>query len=370
LREYDVAVIGAGPAGSACAWKLSRSGVRTVLVDRAVIPRGKVCGGALSGSATKILLGCGILGRGALDSLTLREHLSMSCFDGLRPLRTWASGGPPVLLVERKSLDDALLSRAREAGAEVVEGDGFAGIEGAEVRLRSGEGLRCGKVVGADGVHSAVAAAAFGRKPSRRGFGLEFFLPAPPGLEPVIQIHFGLRPYGYGWVFPRSDDVCVGIGCCDGDSSPADLVPRLLALTEATGFGRPPLSLLRGAPIPSGRPSASLGAGDVYLAGDAAGLVDRISGEGIGLALESGLLVADAIAGGWTRQRLRRAFSEGCGGRVRRSAFARHLLYHPLLQGMAMSRLARKDKFYEGYWKLISGEIGYREMLKGFLSSP
>jgi menaquinone-9 beta-reductase len=370
LERYDVVVVGGGPAGAVCAWRLAGAGVRTVLVDRSRFPRRKACGGALGGSGAKLLESSGMLAPSSLSALAICEHFSMQCFWKLNPLRTFASSGPPITLVDRGSFDAALVDRARDAGAEIIEGDGFFGLGSGTLCLRSGRELAFGSLVGADGADSSVARSAFRRRLRRQGFGLEFFLPAPAGLPHILQIHFGLEPYGYGWVFPSGPDVCVGLGRCDGRTAPAALLSGLMRFVESLGLGRPDPSGLRAAPLPSGRPSASLGAGDVYLAGDAAGLVDRVSGEGLCLAIESGLLVADSISGGWSRDRLRRAASAGCAGRVRDSALARHLLHFPVLRSMAMRRLARKDKFYEGYWKLVSGETGYRGMLREFLRTP
>jgi geranylgeranyl reductase family protein len=370
MRSFDAAVIGAGPAGSVCAWELARSGVDTVLVDRSRFPRDKTCGGAVGGGAATLLTACGILDSSALDDLVIRDHYSMQCFWRLEPLRIYTSAGPPIRLVDRGAFDAALLERARDAGVEVVEGDPFAVLERGSIRLRSGSRLGFRKIVGADGAHSAVARSALGCGPARRGFGLEFFLPARGGLDDRLQIHFGLEPYGYGWVFPRGEDVCVGLGRCDRYARPSKLLESLLRFIDMLGFPKPDLAGLKAASLPAGRPSDSLGSGDVYLAGDAAGLVDRVSGEGIALAVESGLLVAGAISRGWPRERLREAASAGCTGRVRDSALARHLLYMPVLRRMAMRRLSAKDKFYEGFWKLVSGETGYRGMLRGFLRTP
>ena len=369
MRAFEVAVVGAGPAGSSCALALARAGLTVVLVDRARFPRGKPCGGALGHAGASLLLSRGVLDQGEMEELTLRRHVTMSCFWRGRLLRSYASPGPPIRIVDRTRFDAFLVRKAREAGAEVVEGDGFAGLRAGCACLRSGTLIGFRRLVGADGAGSAVARAA-GLRRGRNGFGLEFLLPSPDGLADGLQIHFGLEAYGYGWVFPRGADVCVGLGRCGGRARPRALAERLLDFTESLGLGRPDPSGLKAAAIPSGSPSLVTPRSDVYLAGDAAGLVDRVSGEGISLAVESGLLTAEAIASGWTAGELDRKASAGCLGRVRDSSLARHLLYFPVLRRMAVRKLASKDKFQEGYWRLVAGEGSYRDMLKGFLRTP
>jgi geranylgeranyl reductase family protein len=363
-----VLVAGAGPAGSVCAWKLATEGTPCVLVDGAVFPRKKVCGGAIGSRTVETLTATGMLSSGEMDSMVLARHRSMACYWKYDLLRSYSSEGPPVSIVERSVFDNALLEKAASAGADVLTGDRVEAVEEGLVRTRSGRSLPFRALVGADGAVSAVRRKVFGRPDRPQGLGLQSIVTgrlASVEEDPLLQIHFGLVPYGYGWVFPRGDDCCVGIGTVTGRLKARDLAEAFGEfIMRLAGGDRPPMEA---AVIPSLSLHPTLGRGNVYLAGDAAGLVDQISGEGIGHAVESGLLVADAILSG-NRSDMERRAASGCVGEVRLSARYRHLLYSRACQGRAMRSLRRKEKFFREYWNLVSGSVGYEGMMKRFLS--
>lgn len=296
----------------------------------------------------------------------------MSCFWRSNHLRTYESHGEPVRIVDRLPFDGLLCDKALEAGASTLRNDPVTRVLPGRpciLETRSGRRIEAGAVVGADGADGVVCRTR-GRPRSRpAGFGIERFVETPPGLSDGLQIHFGIVPWGYGWVFPRGGDVCIGVGAiCRGVSPPAlkTALDRLIGTTCPGLTGLPPL---RAAPMPGAGIELSPAPGRVFLCGDAAGLTDRLTGEGIGHAVESGLLVANAILEGWSVTRLRREASRGCAGLVRQSRAARLLVYHPVFRKEAMRRLAARDKFFAGYWDLISGSVDYRGLLLGFLRS-
>jgi flavin-dependent dehydrogenase len=301
------------------------------------------------------------------ESMVLREHYSMACYWKYDLLRSYTSGGPPISIVDRTVFDNALLEKAASAGADVITGDRLEDVEESHVRTRSGRRLPFDALVGADGAVSTVRRKVFGSPGKPPGLGLQAIVTgriASVEENPLLQIHFGLVPYGYGWVFPRGEDCCIGIGAMTGRLTAPEMAEAFREfLMRFAGGDQPPL---QGAVIPSLSLHATLGRGNVYLAGDAAGLVDQISGEGIGHAVESGLLVAEAILSGDRREMERRA-SDGCAGSVRQSVRYRHLLYSRACQGRAMRSLRRKEKFFREYWNLVSGRIGYDGMMKRFL---
>ena len=362
-----VLVVGAGPAGSTCAWKLASSGCGCTLVDGSTFPRGKVCGGATGARTRDLLSGEGMLTGAEFDRLAVRTHNVMSAYWKHDLLRTYRSPGPPVAILDRKSFDAALVDRAASAGAELVAGDRVVEVREGIALTRSGRRFTWDMLVGADGAVSTVRRSMFGRPRRRPGLGLQVTVPLPPGGddgERGIRIHFGLVPYGYGWVFPRVSDCCIGMGALD-HGLPASRLAESFAefLLRLLGGDHPPPE---GAVIPSLALHPSLGKGRVYLAGDAAGLSDQISGEGIAGAVESGFLVADSILSG-DRKSMERKAAAGCVARVRLSSRYRHLLYSPLCQGHAMRRLRQKEKFFREFWNLVSGSTGYRGMMKRFL---
>lgn len=371
-RRCEAAVVGAGPAGCACAAALSRAGAGCLIVDWRKHPQGKPCGGAVSPRAAGILERAGLLARADLDEVALARHRTMSCFWKGHLLRTYESTGEPVRMVERRLFDETLFEKAVEYGAVPVCGEPVTGVFPGRpciVELRSGERLEAEVVVGADGADSVVRRVCSRAGLRAGGFGIECFVETPSDLPEGLQIHFGIVSWGYGWLFPRGEDVCIGVGAIGRRASPPALkaaLDRLLATVCPGSAESPPL---RAAPIPGYGIELSPAPGRIFLCGDAAGLTDRLTGEGIGYAVESGLLVARAVLEGWSRDRLSREAGRGCAGLVRQSIAVRHLVYHPMLRREAMRRLASKDKFYAGYWDLISGSVDYRGLLLGFLRS-
>jgi flavin-dependent dehydrogenase len=301
------------------------------------------------------------------EALVNCRHLTMACYWQYDLLRSFASRGPSIAVIDRRSFDNALLEKAASAGADVITGDRVRIVENGVAETASGRRLHYSSLVGADGAVSTVRSHVFGRLRRRQGFGLEVFIPGHvcgQGAVPGIEIHFGLIPYGYGWIFPRKNDFCIGLGSIDGRTAASTIAEKLREFILRYAGGDH--AELRGGVIPSLSLYPALGKGRVYLAGDAAGLVDHVSGEGIGYAIESGLLVAEGIASG-NRRRMQRKASAGCVSRVRQSIHCRHLLYSPICRPRAMRSLRDKKKFFAGYWKLVSGEISYGEMIRGFL---
>ncbi len=360
---------GGGPAGSACAFRLASRGVRCLLLDGAVFPRDKTCGGALSHRGAALLLSSGMLTRRELRSLTLAARTSLDLYRRDELLCSCDAGGPPVRLVSRRDFDALLLRRAEEAGAALRQGEAVLEVRPGEVTTSLGRSLGWSFLVGADGARSVVRRSIGAGSGRGLGLGMEVFLPmerVPPGIRDRLGIRFGDIPYGYCWTFPGADSLCAGAGAVGSPASGADVRAGLERLLGSIGAG-PLQTRPAGAPIPSLSLHRRMGRGRVYLAGDAAGLVDQVSGEGISHALESGMLVADAIAGGGERGRMLAEARAGCMGVVGESTLFRHLLFGRALQPSALRRLSGSRKFAEGYWRLISGKVGYRQLMSELL---
>ena len=361
-------VVGGGPAGSSCAWKLASAGIPCILIDKAEFPRDKVCGGALSIRAAEILIDSGILTHHELEGLALREHRTLFLWNRDELLRTYTSQDGPVRIISRKEFDSVLLEKAASAGVSIVSGDSVVSVDSSSVTTSSGKRFCFSNLVGADGCNSIVKKFISGKNNRKTGLGLEYFLPLsdfnemPDGL----QIHFGHIPYGYIWVFPDNEKVNIGAGAVGSPVSPADIIKALKGFLEARGISCDEYHL-QGALMPSLSLDRNLGTGNIYLAGDAAGLVDHVSGEGIGHAVQSGFLVADCIISGGDRSTIRNE-KDSCINIVRQSMFYRHLLFSPITHGTAMMGLRDNEEFARGYWNIISGRESYNEMFKRLLT--
>ena len=364
-----VLVVGGGPAGSSCAWKLASAGVRCLLIDKAEFPRNKVCGGALSGGAAGLLINSGMISTAELDRLTEKTHRTLSLWNREELISTYTSCNNPVRIISRMAFDNFLLEKAATSGAEVITGETAVSIDSSSLRTSSGRSIRYSFLVGADGCNSFVRKIYFERSGRKTGIGLELFLPLSEvnDITDGLHIHFGYLPYGYVWAFPGKENICIGAGVVGSKASPQDVASALKEFLGARGISAGN-EVMKAASIPSLSLHKSMGAGQVFLAGDAAGLVDQVSGEGIGHAIESGFLIADAIISGGDRKTMLIRANEGCLGTVRQSEFYRHLLFSRLTERLAMRKLKESDTFARCYWNLISGSQSYNEMFLRLLT--
>lgn len=295
MTSYDVAVVGAGPAGSTAARELAQGGARVCLLDKACFPRPKACGGALSPRVLRHLPS------GVERWLRARVQRAVFTFRSGRPFEV-TSSVPMGYMVCREEFDAWLLAEAEEAGACVREGAAVRGIErtGSGFTMRAaGEEIRASWVIGADGANSVVAARLLPERVPAKFIALESEVPYDGGpLQETVLVDVGRYPGGYAWAFPKGDRVNVGV-MLD--------FPRgreLHGALEAFIGGIPGLSagaIGRGRVAPVAAPlrePARCAAPGVLLAGDAARLADPFLGEGIYYAIRSGRLAADALLAG------------------------------------------------------------------------
>jgi geranylgeranyl reductase family protein len=313
--RFDVLVIGGGPAGSVAALVLARGGARVALVDKATFPRDKACGDVVGPKGLQLLSDLGLpmpTGCDVGDMLVVGptgRRVRLPSADGL----TYPGHGTAVT---RTVFDATLHGAAVDAGAVPVfgravgpldEDDRFDGF-----RLSTGEELRADFVIGADGATSGVATAA-GLVEANKvlwGFAVRTYLPHTVDLPAIVL--WEPTPWrafpGYGWVFPGEEggaNVGLGVGTLSDRQAGANAVRELPAFLEHVrrlGLldGTPPLTPTRrlGGWLKMGMVGTTPAAGRVLLAGDAAGLVNPLQGEGIAQAMGSGRSAGEAILGG------------------------------------------------------------------------
>jgi geranylgeranyl reductase family protein len=283
--HYDVAVIGGGPAGSLSAYRLATAGARVLLVDRATFPRDKPCGGGVTGRAARLLpFSIEPVVEDVVDRMDVRLN-----YAGARIRRQ--GRGPIAYMTQRKRLDHFLLERAAEAGAEVRDGvkvgdvrpDALT-VDGAEVAARV--------VLGADGCNGASAKQLGLAREIQHGVALEANYPYEARFAQTMVLELTAVHGGYAWIFPKGDHINLGVG--GNESEGPRLRSELLRLCEAYGVDPDAATDTRGYRLPMRRPGSTLARGSAAVVGDAAGLVDPFTGDGMFEAFLSAQLVTEA----------------------------------------------------------------------------
>ncbi|MHB8376550.1 MAG: geranylgeranyl reductase family protein [Dehalococcoidia bacterium] len=288
--RYDAIVLGAGPAGSTAARQLALAGARVVLLDRATFPRDKPCGGGVTFRADAA---------SGLDLAPVTEREIYGVRVSIDMRRPFERRSDRVLarMTQRTRLDAYLAEQAAAAGADFRDGSPVRAVEidGTTMRARvNGDVYEAPVLVGADGVNGQTASV-LGLAPlSEYAVAFEANYPADARTlddwSHFIALDLTGIPGGYGWVFPKADHLNIGVG--GWKHVGPTLRERLSKLCAFYGFDASRLYGHRGYRLPLRRDGAPIVRSGAMLAGDAACLVDPLSGEGIWAAFVSGRLAA------------------------------------------------------------------------------
>jgi geranylgeranyl reductase family protein len=288
VSSFDVAVVGAGPAGSTAAYRLASSGARVLLVDKATFPRDKPCGGGVTSRAARLL-------PFSLEPVVEDRAYALDLRLGYRARFVRRSTEPIALMTQRRVLDGFLLEQAARAGADVRDGvavrdirpDGLT-VDGEEVQARI--------VLGADGCNGSSARALGLGSGVVHCVALEGNVPlarvSPERYRGRMVFELATVPGGYGWIFAKREHVNVGV--YGWLSEGPRLREHLVRLCSEHGIDRDAVEGLHGYRLPMSRAVSGVASGSAALVGDAAALVDPFTGDGIYEAVLSASLAADA----------------------------------------------------------------------------
>lgn len=316
----DVLVVGAGPAGSACAHQLACAGFKVLLVDQHAFPREKVCGDALIPDALAALRRLGVYAE-AMQAARPATHLAC-----VAPRSGRVDVPSELAVLPRAVLDDILRRAAITAGAQWLAPARFEAplFDGQRVY---GARLRCGTiphevhatwvVLATGAVPQALLAAEMCDRRTPSGVALRGCVRNPEMAGRITALEVLWHPQlsrGYGWIFPGPDGLFnIGVGLTDSHAAGLDGAPAMADTNLRHMFDRfcdiyPPaaallktgtkLGPLKGAPLRCSLAGAQHSRPGLLVTGEAAGSTYAFTGEGIGKALETGILAAEALAEG------------------------------------------------------------------------
>ena len=373
MPGFDVAIVGAGPSGSTAAYHLTRAGARVLIVDRAEFPREKPCGGGVTARAFE---------RAPVDLTPVVEQVVTKLRFSYKLGRFFEyeylagpngdEAQPLAYMTQRHRMDEFLLNHACEAGADFRGGVIVRNVEMDRDAVSidvNGERIEASVLIGADGANGLVARSV-GLKPvTDPPVALEAQFPYPTDAIPgewsqLLALELGSMPGGYGWSFPKADHF--NVGCGGYHSEGGKLRQHLYDLQNHYRLGSLSTRNMRGHHLPTRDEGAPIVRGRTLLVGDAAGLIDPMSGEGIYSAFVSGHLAAARLLRFldgkdpdlWSYEAAieREIMSDIRAAKILRDAYH----YTPWL---SYFMLRRSEKMREMLCQLITGERTYRGFL-------
>jgi geranylgeranyl reductase family protein len=328
----DVIVVGGGPAGACAAWKLAQAGMTVRVLEKAALPRYKVCGGGLVSRTMRLV------------PIDVHQVVEETCYQAR--LHFFSSGlsfvtqrtTPLVSMTMRAELDHALLSAAQAKGATVCDRCGVEGVfcheDSITVATTNGP-MRARFVIAADGALSKVARSVQWEDGRRLVPALEYEVAVPAGLlhqfEGMARFDFDIVQAGYGWVFPKRNHLSIGVLSMTANRH--ELRTAIGRYFDVLGCASP-LSVERhGFVLPLSPRTGSFARRRILLTGDAAGFADPVTGEGISSAVRSGLLAAQSLIDGQLQQavveeRYNRLVAQAVLPELRAGRLLAYILYH------------------------------------------
>ncbi len=364
-KTTEVLIVGAGPAGSTLAYELARMGIQVLLLDKAPFPRRKTCAGGISVRTLRSLLfDPGPVVERVISGISFTRKFEKSF------VRRYAE--PLIVTVHRESLDRFLAEKAAQMGADFLDGIQFLSLvqEDGRVQVQTSAGTCWAQVViGADGGQSAVA-----KNIDLMGDALYFLavhseVPASlfPWVAPdLIHIDWGSLRRSYAYLFPKKDSLAMGAGGFKIPHLKIKKYQRAFGTTQWQKEENPPFSAA-GFRLRLRRRQGLICQGRCLLLGEAAGLVDPFTGEGIFYAVRSAQLTAPLLS---EAVRERRNSLQPCQETINRILMpeiegSRVLRYiFNLRPSFFHHKIATSDRWWTAMAKILRGEKTFSEVIK------
>ena len=384
-RTFDVLIVGSGPAGAACAMALGRSGLSIAILDKAVFPRDKICGDALSVDV--------------VNQLSLLPGDLSSRFDGLDS--KVSSYGVRIFAPNHQYIDLPFIHKGEEKCGylcprfdfdqlmveELKQFDNVKTFEDCLVEkvekteteglVHTTQGTFSAKIIaGADGAQSVVARQLGSFKPDRQHFsaGLRIYYEGITSFQEshFIELHFfrDVLP-GYLWIFPLANNRAnVGIGMLSSVVSKKKINLKTILktliennphLNERFRNARP-LEVAKGYGLPLGSRKRKISGERFLLLGDAASLIDPFTGEGIGNAIRSGRVAADHIMEAFRLDNFSASFNSGYD----REIYKR--MWPELKMSRALQNLCRYPRLFNAIVRKANNSRHIHDLLVGALA--
>lgn len=296
-----VLIVGAGPAGTACGIQLRKKGIDCMIVDKYTFPRQKLCAGLITRKTKDVLRE--LLGDEDFEKCLTKSAKNYAADISLyyrNERRLTVQPEEAITLVDRMQFDQFLANCFIHLGGKFLAGNAIndVNLDKNIVSLTSGEIIQFEILIAADGANSSIEQilskkhSDFRRK-SKNSLCLEINVDRADLDIQGVNIYFGIVPDSYAWAFSKGDQVCIGLVQRAGRKFETNKV--MLDFCQMLGVQNMNKYPIRGAMIPLDNCRKKLSYRNVFFVGDASGLVDSLTGEGIYFALQGGVYLADSL---------------------------------------------------------------------------
>jgi geranylgeranyl reductase family protein len=360
LLMWDVIVVGCGPAGAIAAYELARNSLRVLMLEKAKIPRYKTCGGGLVQRTVDAI-------PFSIENVIEREIHTIRLSNDCKNPVVIQRDQPVVRMTMRADLDSYLTEKAAQQGAELQDHQCVREVSETSdhVICKTDSDLHKARfLIAADGANSIVARS-LGIPEARFGVALEVEVNLGDAFKShaeMMDLDFNVLPQGYGWVFPKASHLSCGVFTMRRNSHEIrKFYDRYIRRKAFSGEIQE--SSLTGHLVPLGPRSDKLNTSRIMLVGDAAGLADPLTGEGISFAIRTGMMAARTVIHSPDHlDRYSVVLQETVLPEIRISRLAARALY--AAPSFFYNRVVSRPFFAESILNLFSGKKTYRQLAK------